>query len=322
MKGDSCTVGVNDWVEYKLFNEHVFDGELGWIADAFNPYYHDFTVDATLASCSTLNVGLGRETPPGLSILIDEINFGHLSTLSPTASPTFHPTTAAPVVTTDAPVMATASPSSNIEMQCPSEGSSIVSELSFRIAQTIPNTVCTLTKVTEVNGGIITTPLARSYNGYPWERSGSNEAQKYFSKEIECYDSNYCQIDLPPLSSGETYRLSTFEYSVSTEVEMARFLETSTFGVKASELSQITSSVASDNSEQRLNAIVNWFRVQTDTPPSSHRKYWRERVNERIPTGQREGIPDHPCNRFSRWRRFTVSFLRTCCGLIIPAICI
>ncbi len=308
MKGDGCTVGVNNWVEYRLFNEHVFNGELGWIADEFNPYYHDFTVDANLASCSKLSVGLGRETPPGLSILIDEINFGHLSTLSPTASPTFHPTTAAPVVTTDAPVMATASPSSNIELQCPPEGSSIVTELSFRIAQTIPNTVCTLTKVTEVNGEIITIPLTRSYDGYPWERSGSSVAQKIFPQELQCYDSNYCQIDLPPLSSGETYRLSTFEYSVSTEVEMARFLETSTFGVKASELSQITSTVTSDSDGQRLDAIVNWFKLQTDensTPASSHRKYWRERVNERIPTGQREGIPDHPCNQFSRWRRFT-----------------
>ena len=205
--------------------------------------------------------------------------------------------------------MASASPSSNTELQCPSEGSSIeVTEQSFRIEQSSSNTVCTLTKITEVNGEIIRTiPIARSYDGYPWERSGSNEAQKYFSKEIECYDSNYCQINLPAISVGESYRLSTYQYSVSADVELARFLETATYGVTRQDLSSLTDAV-SNNGGNRFDAIVNWFKDQINenvTPATSHRKYWRERVNERIPTSQRAGIPDHPCDQYSRWRSFT-----------------
>lgn len=205
--------------------------------------------------------------------------------------------------------MASSSPSSNTELQCPSEGSSIeVTDLSFRVIVTNSDTVCTLTKVTVVNGEIIKTiPLARSYNGYHWEQSGSNFAQNIFPKKIECYESNYCQINLPQLNSGEFYRLSTYKYSVSMEVEISRFLETATFGVTTAELSQITFAVT-NNGGNRFDAIVDWFKEQIDesiTPATSHRKYWRERVNERIPTSQLSGIPDHPCDQYSRWRRMT-----------------
>lgn len=194
--------------------------------------------------------------------------------------------------------MASASPSSNIELQCPQEGSSIeVTEQSFRIQQSSSDTVCTLTKITEFSS----IPIARSYDGHPWERSGSNEAQKFLSKEIECYESNYCQINLPAVSTGESYRLSTYQYSVSADVEMARFLETATYGVTRQELSSLTDAV-SNNGGNRFEAIVDWFKDQIDediTPATSHRKYWRERVNERIPTSQRAGIPGKKIEDYS-----------------------
>ena len=85
--GDGCTVNGNiQTIELKLWNQHDFDGDVGWNETEFNPYYRDFTVSGDLATCSTILVGLGRQTPPTLSVLIDEISFGHLSTLSPTVS--------------------------------------------------------------------------------------------------------------------------------------------------------------------------------------------------------------------------------------------
>ena len=78
--GNDCSVN-NGYKGYKLKNDNE-----GWIADEFNPYSYDFTVNSDLASCSTFLVGLGLQTPAGISLLIDKIYIGHLSTLSPTVS--------------------------------------------------------------------------------------------------------------------------------------------------------------------------------------------------------------------------------------------
>eukprot|EP00957_Ditylum_brightwellii_P203134 15333373-Ditylum_brightwellii.AAC.1 len=40
-------------------------------------------------------------------------------------------------------------------------------------------------------------------------------------------------------------------------------------------------------------------------PLTSHREFWRERSNQRVPTSFEIGMPDHPCDPLSTWRKYT-----------------
>ena len=233
------------------------------------------------------------------------------STLSPTATPTFNPTKSIPAPPTAAPVAITESPTTSVSAICPPVDTSVqLQHESVKIQVASADSVCTVTKVTIVGGEVIKTiPIARSYAGGKWERAAGEIASRFIPSDMLCYNNDsYCQIDLPPLSSGEEYRLSSFTHSLETKGEMARFLETSTFGLTSSELTDLTNSA---NSNGNLNAIAAWFSQQTDksvTSLTSHRKYWRERVDERIPSASQIGSPNHPCDANSKWRKF--SFVR------------
>lgn len=120
-------------------------------------------------------------------------------------------------------------------------------------------------------------PLARSYNGDGWEVAAGDAATTTYRDGFLCY-SKGCQIDLPALDPDVQYRLTSYSHSLNRRDEMARFLETATFGVTNTEVEKLRSS-AEDLGDDNFGAIVKWFKFQSDiqvTSLTSHRKFWRE----------------------------------------------
>jgi len=166
-----------------------------------------------------------------------------------------------------------------------------------------------VTKVS-LDGSIVkkSVPLARSYNGNDWEVAAGDVAIATFKHGFLCY-SQGCQINLPALDPGVRYHLTAYTHSLKRKDEMARFLETATFGMTSAEVEQLKSSAQTlGGNNGNFEAIVDWFAFQSDKQSISltgHRKFWRERISPRISTATTNGSPDHPCDQYSRWRRFT-----------------
>jgi hypothetical protein len=123
-------------------------------------------------------------------------------------------------------------------------------------------------------------PVARSYDNHPWEKAAGEFAASLFNTEdILCYEAG-CQINLPPLEADSTYQLSSVVYSLSEQDEYARFLETATFGITQEDLDAFASSSRSVEDD-----IISWVSDQMDpaeVPMTSHREYWRKRLNGRV----------------------------------------
>jgi len=230
------------------------------------------------------------------------------STYSPTKSPTYQPTAVKTVGPTPSPTILTNAPTTSVERTCPSAGSTAtqLAAGTVMIGVSAQDTVCTLTMVTMDGSRVVkSVPLARSYNGDGWEVAGGDIASKRYTNGFLCY-SQGCQIDLPALDPDVQYHLASYSHSLNRRDEMARFLETATFGGTSTEIEQLTSSAKSLGNDN-YGAIVEWFKSQSDnevTSLTSHRKFWRERVSPRIPTATNVGSPDHACDKDSRWRSF------------------
>ena len=94
-----------------------------------------------------------------------------------------------------------------------------------------------------------------------------------------CYSSG-CQIDLPTLGPGEEYHLTRYSTIQSKREKLARFLETATFGVTSEDLDNLEFSGLNS-----FDAITSWIQSQMNeaiTKITSHREYWREKVNPRV----------------------------------------
>ncbi len=157
-------------------------------------------------------------------------------------------------------------------------------------------------------------PIAISYDNNPWEQSPGEFATLLFSREdvnilcnknapetetesetgsfINNNNNNTCQINLPPLDDGETYVLSTFNYSLSEIDEYARFLETATFGITLEELEAfekfekpLSFTSTSTPTSRVQDAIIHWISNQMNistTPLTSHREIWRRGAIGRV----------------------------------------
>jgi hypothetical protein len=265
---------VGDDVQRDLWNK----GQDPWTTSAFNTFQYDFTVDANLASCKDVRIGIGKWTHTGRSVLVSEVKIGERTTKAPTKAPTFKPTELKTKYPTAEP---SSRPSTVHKTYCPPLGSShvVVDESSSILARIGSNALCTLTKVTLEDGNVVKTmPLARSYNQHDWEVSAGKLAASVFPNGINCYSSG-CQVDLPPSQPNEEYRLKSFSKSLSARYTFARFLETATFGI----LSEDLDGLAQGNGQG--SAIANWIRTQMNllsTPMTSHRAYWREKANPRV----------------------------------------
>jgi hypothetical protein len=136
-------------------------------------------------------------------------------------------------------------------------------------------------------------PVGRSYNGFDWEQYAGVFATSSFS----CDADDVCTVTLPSPPAGHGYVLTSFEHSLSTEDEAARFLEKSTFGPTRSEIAGFSSPLA-------------WVQNQMSLPATSHRQFFRERATSwHTETAFQGLLSTHPCSQDARYRKY--AFLRT-----------
>lgn len=142
-------------------------------------------------------------------------------------------------------------------------------------------------------------PVARSYNNQNWERIAGPYAQ-------DLSVNNCCSLvipNLPNLPDGK-FILMSFAHSISSKEEVSRFFQQTTFGPTRS---MINSWNYSNDMTQEMR---KWLQTQMDatqTPITSHRAFFRERVDKPMNKGASQyNRPRHPCARYSRW--FSYSF--------------
>jgi hypothetical protein len=102
---------------------------------------------------------------------------------------------------------------------------------------------------------------------------------------------------LPDWETQEYY-LTSYAYTLTAAQTSARFFERASFGASPSMLSQATD----------VSGMANWIRDQFDenvTPLTSHREYYRRRLNPRNAEMTKAGrIGPRVCDGNSRWRSF------------------
>ena len=249
---------------------------------------------------------LGRYVHNGRALLVDNVTLNQRTTLQPTPLPTFNPTISKNSGPTSEPTRHTSSPTTAIVVSCPLVGDAPVRLLSTSVILSLASsgTLCTLTKVfTSEAGEMISVPIARSHDTNLWEKSaGDFAASVFIDKNILCYDAG-CQVNLPSLELGSKYILSSYNHTLTKENEIARFLETSTFGITQDMLHAF--SISPNNTK---DAIASWLFDQMDSdiiPMTSHREYWRKGLNGRQLSPDTMGVPNHPCSAHSKWRRMS-----------------
>ena len=206
------------------------------------------------------------------------------TTSPPTNAPTFAPTVGKNTGPTNAPTVRTDAPTTTNVIVCPLVEDAPLSIGSGHVMLSIADsaTLCTLTKsvTSDFSGETILIPVARSFDNNPWEHAAGEQAVSTLgTKDILCYNVG-CQLDLLDLKPGEEYILSSSSHSLSESNEYARFLETATFGTTQADLDSFLASpmIVQDD-------IIDWLSSQmniSETPLSSHREYWRKRINSRV----------------------------------------
>jgi hypothetical protein len=112
-------------------------------------------------------------------------------------------------------------------------------------------------------------PLARSYDGKGWESSPGPLASP--PENV-----NSTTILLPELQdASDRYVILAKDGFMSERKQIARFLETTTFGPKRSEIDDIASDGTWTTSSAAKRAAH--VRNQIDLPKTSHREYFRKR---------------------------------------------
>ena len=164
-------------------------------------------------------------------------------------------------------------------------------------------TLCTLfTTQDSLSGGqTYYIPVGRSYDGNHWERV----AGKYSTLEYTCTAGGVCTVELDDWEEN-TYYLTSYSYTLTPAQTSARFFERASFGGTTSMLSLATN----------VADMAAWVRDQLDetvTPLTSHRKYFRTRLNPRmLEMGKFGRSGPKVCDANSRWRSF--AFTRTDAG--------
>lgn len=154
--------------------------------------------------------------------------------------------------------------------------------------------LCTLV-VIDADGHL--KPVARSYHAYAWEAS----AGPYSNITFTCKD-GACTVELPILEGKAKYQLTTFDapstYS-SSEDTAAKFLERATFGATMTEIKTM------DNGTNVHVSYANWIEEQMATVPlTSHREFYRRRMNSRFEVASPVSAVTHPCQKGARYRKF------------------
>lgn len=316
-----CNLFIRYW---RFFNTiPLFE----WDPDAFNDFRVGFVVDARLASCKSVHVYI-HQINPEWDIVMDDVHISTVTTEEPTITPTFAPTEDIPEVSDSPSSSPTSMPTVGTATDCPDVGAGSVAISAGPVMLSRSDTLCVLTKAIEGADGISNVaPVARSYDGRAWEPSAGGFATELLQDTVFGDYSHGTQVNLPELAAGEKYFLTSYSYDVNQEDAVARLLETATFGTTAEDLA------AWNKGDVTTDSVSEWIHEQIDLPMTSHREFFRRRVNPRVsplsfdpslyyscapciliavptskfPNPRTIGRSDHPCNSLSRWRSFAFS---------------
>ena len=163
---------------------------------------------------------------------------------------------------------------------------------------TTADQLCTLVQISP--DGKNFKPVARSYDGHPWEVSAGA-----FSTLVtfDCTDSDTCTAVLPSLPDDDTvYQLRSFpRVNKSAADTIARFLEQATFGITRA-------GIESFQGNDSDLAMAKWIqKQQNEVQITSHRKIYRERMNARKEFATVQGKVTNPCEAGARYRRYAFS---------------
>lgn len=248
-----------------------------WNPSNFNDFHVGFVVDDRLASCNTVYVYI-HQVNQGWDIVMDSMYISSVDTVAPsfmsTPSPTDDTTGASSMPTskpTFMPTMATVT-------RCPDVGSSSLTISPGPVMLGKSDALCILTKAAGGLDGSLShiAPIARSYDGRPWEPSGG-EFARHLLQGVGFGDYDIgTQIILPVLAAGEQYYLTSYSYDISQKDLVARLFETTTFGTTNEDL------VAWGERPVTTDSVAEWIREQINKPMTSHREFFRRRVNPRV----------------------------------------
>lgn len=175
--------------------------------------------------------------------------------------------------------------------------------------------LCILTRVNRNVTKKVYIPIARSYDGSDWHRIRG----KYISNTaVTCGEASdagssfnagdyLCEVDVPVLAADNVgYFLTSWADGVATDRRVAaRFLEKASWGAKWGEIINLENEVAANGKK----ALAQWVMTQQSLEPSSHRKFFRERLNPRTVESYQYGIPGpKACEKNARYRRFAFTY--------------
>ena len=142
-------------------------------------------------------------------------------------------------------------------------------------------------------------PVSRSYDGNDWEASpGLHEGLV-----VVCVGDNSsrkCELEIEKTAT-DTFFLARYvqDNNISDRDKAARFLEMTTFGPTVADLD----SLDLDNLDLDQSMAQFVHDQITNTEISSHRKFYRERLNTRAVETYKHGtVGPHACDTHSRWR--------------------
>mmetsp|Transcript_31842 Transcript_31842/g.73213 ORF Transcript_31842/g.73213 Transcript_31842/m.73213 type:complete len:3134 (+) Transcript_31842:2040-11441(+) len=316
VRGYGCTSADQDLF---FWNEIPF---ATWDPDGFNAFQADLDITDEMSTCSHVYVEVGQYVREYLKLIVDDLKISARTTMAPTKAPTYTPTGEETVVPTVVPTEATEAPTTSAIAPPPVDDKLEMDAGPTMIEFAPVGTLSMVTKeVYDKFGKIMATvPIARSYDGNVWEpAAGEFAAKLFYDGGIHCY-TNGCQLSVPrggrmsrrraigaPHSKGEAserYFLSSFAYSTSGRNELARFLESTTFGTTTEELDALEEV----DGGSTIDKISDWVSDQMDlsvVPMTSHREFWRKRTNPRLSEPFQMGSKDHPCTAASKWRSYT-----------------
>ena len=239
----------------------------------------------------------------------------HQPTKSPTMAPTRYPSSspsAAPS-TSHGPTETSAPTTAIQNLSCPPLDGPIVIVAPGQksIAVAAAGTFCGIF-VRRTNNALV--PMARSYDGEEWEAAPGPQALTMTppssARRRLSRNAGSTGVTLPGLSSDEEYVLLSRDGRAENRPQIARFLETTTFGPRRAEVDLLDDgSWARDGAGLRARHL----RQQMDLPATSHREYWRRRTNAKWDAAVPLARSGHPCSPNSKWRKYTYTPLVGCC---------
>jgi hypothetical protein len=209
---------------------------------------------------------------------MDDMHISTVGTLTPSFVSTPAPTDDSSNVTSAPTSKPTFRPTVATLTMCPNVGFGSLTVSPGPIMLGKSSYLCILTKAIEEFDGSLAkiAPVARSYDGRAWEPSSGEFATHLFQGVVFGDYIDATQINLPELAAGEKYYLTSYSYVMSHNDAVARLFETATFGTTTADL------VAWDKGTLTKDSVSGWIHEQISKPITSHREFFRLRVNPRV----------------------------------------